>query len=64
MLSAYSFFQLSYYLGKYLTDHDLPGPPKDHLLLAPCPEEPHITDRRFHFSLEKKLLTLTLYLNS
>ena len=52
------------FLGKSLTDHDLPGPPKDHLFLAPCPAEPHITDRRYHFSLEKKLLTLTLRLTS
>ena len=42
------------YLGKSLTDHDLPGPPKDHLLLAPCLAEPHLTDRRYNFSLENK----------
>ena len=42
------------YLGKSLTDHDLPGPPKDHLLLAPCLLEPHLTDRRYHFSLKNK----------
>ena len=42
------------YLGKSLTDHDLPGPPKDHLLLAPCHAEPHLTDQRYHFSLENK----------
>ena len=53
------------YLGKSLTDHDLPGPPKDHLLLAPFPAEPHLTDRRYQFSLEeKKLLTLTLHIYS
>ena len=62
------------YLGKYLTDHDLPRPPKDHLLLAPCLAEPHLTDRRYNFSLEKKTLntflwekktlTLTLHLSS
>ena len=32
----------------------MPGPPKSHLLLAPCPAEPHITDQRLHFSLGKK----------
>ena len=42
------------YLGKSLTDHDLPGPPKYHLLVVPCPAEQHPTDRRSHFSLEKK----------
>ena len=42
------------YLGKSLTDHDLPGPPKDHILLAPCLTEPHLTDRRYHFSLGNK----------
>ena len=42
------------YLGKYLTDHDFPGPPKDHLLLAPCLAEPHPTDRGYKFSLENK----------
>ena len=47
------------YLGKSLTDHDFPGPPKDHLLLAPRPAEPHLTDRRCYFYLEKKILTLT-----
>ena len=46
--------------GKYLTDHDLPGPPKDHLFLAPCPAEPHLTDRRFHFSLGKKTLNINI----
>ena len=46
------------YLGKSLTDHDFPGPPKDQLLLAPWLAEPHLTDRRYHFSLGKKLLTL------
>ena len=52
------------YLGKSLTDHDLPGPPIDHLFLAPCPTEPHLTDRRYHFSLKKNILTLTLHLTS
>ena len=42
------------YLGKYLTAHAFPGPPTDHLLLAPCPAKPHPTDRRSHFSLEKQ----------
>ena len=42
------------YLGTSLTDHNFPGPPKDHLLLAPRPAEPHPTDRRYHFSLEKQ----------
>ena len=55
ILSAYSFCQLSKcYLGKYLTDHALPGTPKYHLLLAPCLAETHLTDRRCHFSLENK----------
>ena len=40
--------------GKSLTDHDSPGPPKDHLLLAPCLAEPHPTDQRYNFSLENK----------
>ena len=52
------------YLGQSLIDHDLPGPPKDHLLMAPCPAEPHLTDQRYHFSLEKNLLTLILHLTS
>ena len=30
------------------------GPPKEHLLLEPCTTEPHPTDRRSHFSLEKQ----------
>ena len=34
------------YLGKYLTGHEFLGPPKHHLLLAPCLAEPHIPDRR------------------
>ena len=42
------------YLGKSLTDHDLPGLPKYHLLLAPCLAEPHLTDQRYHSSLENK----------
>ena len=55
ILSAYSFFQLSYvFFGKPWRDHNLPGPPKDHLLLAPCLTEPHLTDRIYHFSLENK----------
>ena len=54
-LSAYSFCQLSYvFFGKYLTDHDFQGPPKYHLSLAPCLSEPHLTDRRYKFSLENK----------
>ena len=47
-------------LGKSLTYHDLPGPPKDHLLLAPCTAEPHLTDRRYHFSLGKKTLNINI----
>ena len=55
ILSAYSFCLLSYvFFGKSLTDHDFPGPPKYHLLLAPCITEPHLTDRRYNFSLENK----------
>ena len=50
------------YLGKYLTDHDLPGPPKDHRLLAPRPAETHPTGRRYHFSVKKNHFTLTLHL--
>ena len=42
------------YLGKSITDHDLSGPPRYHLLLAPRPTEPHPTDQRSHFSLEKQ----------
>ena len=54
-LSVYSFCQLSYvFLGKSLADHDFQGLPKDHLSLAPCLAEPHLTDRRYNFSLENK----------
>ena len=53
ILSAYSFCQL-FFFGKSLTDKNFPGPPKDHLLLAPCLAEPHLTDRRYKFSLENK----------
>ena len=42
------------YLGKYLTDYDLPGHPKYHLFLAPCLAEPHSTDKIYNFSLENK----------
>ena len=42
------------FFWKYLTDHDFQGPPKDHLLLAPYLTEPHLTDRRYNFSLENK----------
>ena len=51
------------FFGKSLTDHDSQGPPKK---LAPCLAEPHLTDRRYKFSLEKqtKNLTLTLHLSS
>ena len=42
------------FFGKSLTDHDFQGPLKDHLLLAPCLAEPHLTDRRYNFSLENK----------
>ena len=52
ILSAYSFCQLSYvFFRKSLTDHESQGPPKK---LAPCLAEPHLTDRRYNFSLEKK----------
>ena len=34
--------------------HFFPGPPKYHLLLAPCPAKPHPTDQRSHLSLEKQ----------
>ena len=55
ILSAYSFCQLSYvFFGNSLTNHDFPGPPKDHLLLAPCLAEPHLAERRYNFSLENK----------
>ena len=54
-VSAYSFCQLSYvFFGKSLTDQDFQVPPKDHLLLAPFLVEPHLTDRRYNFSLENK----------
>ena len=33
----------------------MPRPPEDHLLMAPCPAEPHLTDRRYHFPLKKNL---------
>ena len=42
------------YLCKYLTYHDLPGPLKDHLFMAPYPADTHLTDRRYHFSLDKQ----------
>ena len=49
------------YLGKpkveatgTLTYHFLPGPPKDHKLLASRPAEPHPTDRSSLFCLEKQ----------
>ena len=49
ILSAY---QLSYlFFGKSLTDHDSQGPPKK---LTPCLAEPHLTYRRYNFSLENK----------
>ena len=37
-----------------LTDNFLPGPPKDHQLLASNPTEPHPTDQSSFFSLEKQ----------
>ena len=43
-----------FFNGKSLTDHELQGPPKDHLSLAPCLAEPHSTDRRYNFHLENK----------
>ena len=52
VLSAYSFCQ--FFFGKSLTDHDFQGPPKDHLSLAPCLIEPHLTYQRYNFSLENK----------
>ena len=39
------------FFGKYLTDHNFQGPSKK---LAPCLAEPHLTDRRYNFSLENK----------
>ena len=42
------------FFGKSLTENDFKGPPKDHLLLAPCLAEHHLTDRRYNFSLENK----------
>ena len=53
ILSAYSFCQF-FLFGKSLTDHDFQGPPKYHLSMAPCLAEPHLTDRRYNFSLENK----------
>ena len=38
----------------------MPGPPKDHRLLAPRPAEPHPTDRRSNFSLKKKSLKINI----
>ena len=43
-----------FFFGKSLTDHDFPKPPEDHLLLAPCLSETHLTDQRYNFSLENK----------
>ena len=37
-----------------LTDHFLPGPPKDHTLLTSHPAESHPTDRSSLLSLEKQ----------
>ena len=54
IISLFILSMILCYLGEYLTDHDLPVPPKDHLLLVPCLAEPHLTDRRYHFSLENK----------
>ena len=48
------------YLGKYLTDYYLPGPPKYHLLVAPRLAEPYPTDQISHFSLEKKSLNINI----
>ena len=45
---------LCFVLGKSLTDHDFLGPPKDHLFLAPCLAETHLTDQRYNFYLENK----------
>ena len=39
------------FFGKSITDHDSQGPPKK---LAPYLVEPHLTDRRYNFSLENK----------
>ena len=39
--------------GKYLTDHELQGPPEDHLTLYPCLAERHSTDKRYNLSLDK-----------
>ena len=60
MWDCFSYYQLISlsivlcYLGKYLTDQLFPGPPKDHLLLAPRPVEPHPTDWRYLFHFEKQ----------
>ena len=54
IISLFSLSIILCYLGKSLTDHDLPGLPEDHLFLAPCLAEYHLTDRRYHFSLENK----------
>ena len=54
IISLFILSIILFYLGKSLTDHDFPGPPKYHLLLAPSPAEPHPTERRYHFSLEKQ----------
>ena len=43
-----------------LTDHFLPGPPKDHSLLASYPAEPHQTDRISLFYLGKKSLNIKI----
>ena len=57
LFSYYQLIPLSIilcYLGKSLTDHNFPGPPKYHLLLEPRPAEPHPTDQRSLFYLEKQ----------
>ena len=60
IISLFILSMILCYLRKSLTYHDLPGPPKYHLLLAPCLAEPHLTDQRYKFSLEKKQ---TRYIN-
>ena len=60
IISLFILSVLLCYLGRSLTYRDLPGPPKDHLFLAPCPAEPHLTDQRYHFSLVKKTLNINI----
>ena len=54
IISLFILSMILYIFGKSLTGHDFQGPPKDHLFLAPCLAEPHLTDPRYNFSLENK----------